>query len=343
MADKSSSSGKKPIPSYRAMSLQEEHQMFTASVATPRSSETRDPAPAPSLEMVVYEPTPMPYAQIFPGQPGNPIDPDNLPTVIPTSVLREIVNRPMPTKRSRRPRNIAPGEIPPAIPRSQSGPRRPTPLEQMNLVDEENIQSDSDDDDYQPPTSAKAPSFLPDLSPEELESIAAAVTPSAAATLVGEILAPADVSTTPVDETPTPTALSPPPADEIPVIAAPSNPIIPHTDFFSDENIGASIPEVSEPITPGNIHTAGVSESDDSVDEVTLADMLTSLKKNSKKSPKTSKPLPVAGNAVNIGGEVNLFVRYLKSSTNYFDSGCRVSRGVNIIEKTWTYFVFAFS
>ncbi|KAL3635730.1 hypothetical protein CASFOL_020277 [Castilleja foliolosa] len=179
MADNSKSSGKKPILSYKAMSLQEEHQMLTTSRSTSSGSRAHDPAPAPSLAVVNAQP--VPYAQIFPGQQGNPVDVDQPPALIPTSVLRELVNRPMPTKFSRRMRGIAPGDIPPAIPKSQAGPRSPKPLERMNLVDEENVQSDSDDEDYVPPESVKASSFLPDLTPEELESIAAvAGTPAAA-------------------------------------------------------------------------------------------------------------------------------------------------------------------
>ncbi|KAL3633889.1 hypothetical protein CASFOL_022651 [Castilleja foliolosa] len=176
MADQSKSSEKKPIPSYKPMSIQEEYAMLTTPKSTSTSSETRDLAPAPSFTAEGSQATP--FAQIFPGQPGNPIDADHPPALIPTSILAEMVGLPMPSRRSRRMRNISPGDIPPAIPRSQSGPRRPTPLERMNLVDTENIGTDSDDEDYVPPTSANTSSFLPELSPEEIEAINAAVTPS---------------------------------------------------------------------------------------------------------------------------------------------------------------------
>ncbi|KAL3640789.1 hypothetical protein CASFOL_015757 [Castilleja foliolosa] len=88
-------------------------------------------------------------------------------------------------------------------------------------------------------------------------------------------------------------------ASGIPEVSAPTSPEIPNTDFFSEENIGASIPAVSEPIIPTNMHASIDSESEDCTDEETLADMLESLK-SLKKSPKTSVPLPVGSNAVNI-------------------------------------------
>ncbi|KAL3645935.1 hypothetical protein CASFOL_011115 [Castilleja foliolosa] len=211
-----------------AMSLQEEHQMLATSHSTSSGSRTRDPAPAPSL--AVADAQPMPYAQIFPGQQANPIDADHPPPLIPTSVLREIVNRSMPTKRSRRLRNIVPGDIPPAIPRSQSGPRRPTPLERMNLVDEENVQTDSDDEDYVPPESLKASSFIPDLTPEEIEAInAVAGTPP----VTEKAAAPADDLAVVAVKAPPSAVVSPSLAQENPV---PSSPSIPHTDFFSEEN-----------------------------------------------------------------------------------------------------------
>ncbi|KAL3649497.1 hypothetical protein CASFOL_005900 [Castilleja foliolosa] len=178
MADKSSSNGKTPL--FPGLSLQEEHAMSSTSQATSersRAPHLSPPSSSTSRDVVVVDAVPI--SRILPGEPGNELDPDNLPVLIPTAELRRIVNQP-PPKRSRRLRNIAPGEIPTAIPRSQAGPRRPTPLETMNLVDEENIQSDSDDEDYLPPGSVKASSFIPDLTPEDLESIAAAMSPPVA-------------------------------------------------------------------------------------------------------------------------------------------------------------------
>ncbi|KAL3623541.1 hypothetical protein CASFOL_032357 [Castilleja foliolosa] len=176
---------------------------------------------------------------------------------MPTAELRGNMSQAS-TKRSRRLRGVVPGEIPTVIPRSQSGPRHPTPLEQMNLVDEENIQSDADDEDYLPPGSVKMPSFIPDLTPDELESIAAASPqPAAKETPVGdgtptsvallpsptkisdevEILSPANLSpaAAPVDETSTFSAVLPPFANEIAENPAPSSPEILHTDCLGVE------------------------------------------------------------------------------------------------------------
>ncbi|KAL3618814.1 hypothetical protein CASFOL_037337 [Castilleja foliolosa] len=280
--------------------------MFATSTPTPGASETRDSVPAPSLEMVVYEPAPMPHAQIFPGQQGNPIDLDNLPTLIPTSVLARIVNRPMPKKVSRRLHGISPRVIPPAVPKSKAGPRRHVALERMNLIDEENDQSDSDDEDYLPSGSVKASSLIPDLTPEELESIAAAVSLPVPQEIhvVDDVSAPVTLvpSSTefPVEEEiPAPAALSPPPA-VFPEISAPSSPEIPHTDFFSEENVGSSTPKATAPITPTNLHAVVASESEDSDGWTdTLADVLTSLKKNVQASPKTSsKSMPAVDSVV---------------------------------------------
>ncbi|KAL3653317.1 hypothetical protein CASFOL_002998 [Castilleja foliolosa] len=148
------------------------------STSQPTSDRTRAPhLPPPSSstshdEVVVDA---VPISRILPGESGNELDLDNLPTLIPTSVLAGIVNQPMPKKVSRRLRGLAPGVIPPAVPKSKGGPPRHVPFENMNLVDEEKIQSDSDDEDYLPPGTVKASPFIPDLTPDELESIAAGV------------------------------------------------------------------------------------------------------------------------------------------------------------------------
>ncbi|KAL3626365.1 hypothetical protein CASFOL_029914 [Castilleja foliolosa] len=338
MADKSSS---RKIPLFPGLSVQEEHAMFLTSQATSdrtRAPHLPPPAPWTSRDVVVVDAVPI--SMILPGEPGNELDLDNLPTVMPTAELRGNMSQAS-TKRSRRLRGVVPGEIPTAIPRSQSGPRRSTPLERMNLVDVEENQSDADDEDYLPPESVKASSFIPDLTPDELESIAAESTQpvtkessavddaSAPIALIplpvvdevetqahineqtvgaNEIQSPADLSppaTATIDETPAPVA-------EIPEVYAPSSPKIPHTDFFSEENIGTSIPAVSELITPANIHVADKLQSEDSAEEETLADMLESLK-NLKKSPKTSVSLPVGSNAVNI---VDNDSDYLPSSSS---------------------------
>ncbi|KAL3623035.1 hypothetical protein CASFOL_031851 [Castilleja foliolosa] len=296
MADNSKSSGKKPIPSYKAMSLQEEHQMLSTSRSTSSGSRARDPAPAPSLAAV--EAQTIPFAQLFPGQPGNPIDADHPPALIPTSVLAEMINRPMPTKRSRRLCNIPPGDIPPAIPRSQSGPRRPTPLERMNLVDEETRQSDSDDEDYLPSDSSKASSFLPDLTPEEIESIAAAVTPPVAeeVTATDDFQAPADNLAIVVFKA-TPSATSSPPPSDAHETPAPSSPTIPHTDFFSEENSAPSHSFACASASPSD----NSSDWDDSLANYVRKQRTKGNKSHSEEVSVDEVTDPVAGDAANTG------------------------------------------